>query len=600
MAQKRIVILGAGFGGLTAAKAIHKYLKNDQDVDILMVNQSPYHVYLTELHEVAGSRVSEEGILVPIEHVLEHTKVRFAQDTIKKVDVDNHKLISDQAEYPFDYLIVACGSQPTYFGIPGMKENALTLWSLDDAKKIHQHVLDVFEQAAKEKDPAKRKELLTFVVGGGGFTGVEMMGELRQWTETLCKQYGIPKEERTLIIVEALPKILPNLPDSLIEKAKNYMTKKGIKIMTDSPITEVEPGVIHLKSGEAIKAGTFIWTGGVEAKDFVKNIGLKTGKRGRIEVNKYMQSVDDPNIYVIGDDAYFVTEHGEMPALVESAMESAECACYNIAADIHGQPKKEFKLELRGVMVSIGSTYAVANVMNMKMSGVFALLMKHLVNLNFLFGVGGIESIVKYIKYHFFQSNRGRPMIIKHMTVKSQTFWLSLIRFFLGLLWITEGITKVQDGWLSGYAKIGDVGSGASLQLVGPSTPGWYAWIAEHIIYPNAIFFQSLIVLTELALGLMFIFGFLTFIGGVISAFMSINFMLSASASAGAAVTPSLLNPGNLWILVLSIAMLGGAGRAFGLDYYFIPYLKELIRYYQRNHRLTLIPLIKHVLKEDK
>lgn len=598
MSNKRVVILGAGFGGLTAAKAIHKYLRDDPDVDILMINQSPYHVYLTELHEVAGSRVEDDGILVPVKHVLEHTKVRFAQDTIKRVDLEDHKLISDTTEYPFDYLIIACGSQPTYFGIPGMKENALTLWSLEDAKKIHQHILDVFEQASKEKDPNKRKELLTFVVGGGGFTGVEMMGELRQWTERLCKQYNIPKEERTMMIIEALPKILPNLPDPLIEKAKAYMAKKSIKILTDSPIVEVEPGVIHLKSGETIKAGTFIWTGGVEAKDFVKNMGLKTGKRGKIEVNKYMQSVDDPNIYVIGDDAYFVTEHGEMPALVESAMESAECACYNIAADIHGKPKKEFKLELRGVMVSIGSTYVVANVMNTKMSGWPAVFMKHLVNLHFLFGVGGIESIVKYIKHHFFESHRGRPEIIKHLTVKSQTFWLALIRFFLGLLWLTEGIGKVQSGWMSGYAKIGDVGSGASLQLVGPSTPGWYAWIAEHIIYPNAILFQDLIVLTELALGLMFIFGFLTFIAGIISAFMSINFMLSASASAGAAITTSLLNPGNLWLLILSLAMLGGAGRAFGLDYYVMAYLKELIRFYQRNHKISL-RLIKNVVEKN-
>lgn len=176
---RRIIILGAGYGGLEAAKTLHKKLRK-QNVDITLIDQNTYHTLLSELHEVAGNRVDSSSVQVSIEHVLEYTKVKFINDKIVKADLQNKKLYSEDKTYEFDYLITGAGSQPAFFGIPGIEENSFTLWSLDDAKKIYNHILDMFEKASKEVDPKVKSELLTFVVGGGGFTGVETIGELIQ------------------------------------------------------------------------------------------------------------------------------------------------------------------------------------------------------------------------------------------------------------------------------------------------------------------------------------------------------------------------------------------------------------------------------------
>ena len=175
--MKRVVVLGAGYAGVAAALTLHKKLKKE-DVSISIIDKHDRHTLLTELHEVAGNRVDEESVKIYLKDIFKYTKVDIIQDEINNIDFDGQVLTSESNKYPYDYLVVGCGSEPAYFGIEGMEEHSFTLWSLDDAKKINKHIRTMFELASRETNKEIRKELLTIVVGGGGFTGIEMMGEL--------------------------------------------------------------------------------------------------------------------------------------------------------------------------------------------------------------------------------------------------------------------------------------------------------------------------------------------------------------------------------------------------------------------------------------
>ena len=582
------------YGGLQAAKTLNKQLRKHNDVDIMLIDQNNYHTLLTELHEVAGNRVEPGGVRVSIEHVLEYTKVKFVQDQIVRADLENRKLYSNDKEYDFDYLILGIGSEPTYFNIEGMEEHAFSLWSLSDAIKIHDHIINMFEQAAQEKDPQKRKEILTFVVGGGGFTGVELMGELIEWTNTLCKKYDIPKEEIRLIQVEALPTLVPILDKKLIAKVEKYLKKKGVEVLTDSPITAVSPNTLTINNDQVIPTRTVIWTGGVKAKSFVKELGISLGARDRIVVNEYLQTKEYPYVYAIGDNMEFRDEDGKvLPPLVETAMQSADCAAYNIAADIKGKEKKKLEAKLHGVMVSVGSLFAVAQLSGMPLlSGLPAIIIKHLVNMHYLFGIGGLELVWEYMNHQFFHKSREYNWFLEtgigHISRRNFTFWLVPLRIWIGVMWLVSGIQKIQSDWLGDWVLLGlsgatDATSSASITpLTGPHSPGWYVAIAENIIMPNALFFQKLIVITEIGLGLAFIFGFFTFIAAIVSIGMHINFALGAGL-------PQTNGLPDLWWIAASFAMFAGAGRSFGVDYYLMPFLRNQLRYFQKNRSINLL-----------
>ena len=582
------------YGGLQAAKTLNKQLRKHDDVDIMLIDQNNYHTLLTELHEVAGNRVEPGGVRVSIEHVLEYTKVKFVQDQIVRADLENRKLYSNDKEYDFDYLILGIGSEPTYFNIEGMEEHAFSLWSLSDAIKIHDHIINMFEQAAQEKDPQKRKEILTFVVGGGGFTGVELMGELIEWTNTLCKKYDIPKEEIRLIQVEALPTLVPILDKKLIAKVEKYLKKKGVEVLTDSPITAVSPNTLTINNDQVIPTRTVIWTGGVKAKSFVKELGISLGARDRIVVNEYLQTKEYPYVYAIGDNMEFRDEDGKvLPPLVETAMQSADCAAYNIAADIKGKEKKKLEAKLHGVMVSVGSLFAVAQLSGMPLlSGLPAIIIKHLVNMHYLFGIGGLELVWEYMNHQFFHKSREYNWFLEtgigHISRRNFTFWLVPLRIWIGVMWLVSGIQKIQSDWLGDWVLLGlsgatDATSSASITpLTGPHSPGWYVAIAENIIMPNALFFQKLIVITEIGLGLAFIFGFFTFIAAIVSIGMHINFALGAGL-------PQTNGLPDLWWIAASFAMFAGAGRSFGVDYYLMPFLRNQLRYFQKNRSINLL-----------
>lgn len=584
--SKKVVILGAGYAGVKTAMTLYKKKKIADDIEIYLIDKNPYHTLLTELHEVAGNRIDEDGIIVPLYDIFRYTGVHIIQDEIKTFDLEHKKIGSDRAEYSYDYLVLAAGSHPNYYGIPGMQENSFSLWSFNDAVRIRNHIRDCFMKAAQEKDPAVRQRLLTFVVGGGGFTGVEMIGELGQWVKLLCREYDINRMDVSLYLVEALPDILSNLKKKNRDKTVRYLRNRlHVEVLTDTAITKLDGHILQLGNGKQIQSSTVIWTAGVKACDITQALELPKGKACRIDVDEFT-SADYPGVYAAGDIALFKDGDGFLPAMVESALQTGEAAAKNILAEIRGKEKEKLEPKFHGTMVSAGSYFAVAEIMGVSLNRLFAIIMKYFVNIHYLFGIGGFELVFRYLKHEFLYKRQHKPMLEAFITKKTMSVWLVPLRLFLGYYWFMEGLKKAQEGWfiiekLAGRAP--DAGATASLteegaqvfRIITERTPGWYEWIAETFILPYPMLFQYLIVIAELGLGLAFFSGTFTIPAAVVALGLNVNFLLSTG-----------MYPETYWLIPAQIAMFADAGKSFGGDYFLMPYLMRQWRYFTRNRKI--------------
>lgn len=604
--KKNILILGAGYGGVHVAKKLAKKYKKNNNVEITLIDKNPFHTLMTELHEVAGGRVHPESVQIELSKIFARTKVNVVTDLIEKVDTDNKTVKTTNGNYTYDYLVVGTGSEPAFFGVPGVKENGFTLWSFEDAMKIRHHVQKMFKLAAKERNEAKRKEMLTFVVAGSGFTGIEMAGELLEWKTRLAKEHNVDENEVRLMVVEAMGTILNMLDRKQSDKAEKYMVKKGMTILKNSPIVEVAPNKIVLKSGEEIETNTLIWTCGIQANEEVKEYGLETARAGRLATNEFMQAVNKEEVFVVGDLNYYEEEEGKgTPQIVEAAIQTGDVIAKNIIALM--DKKKDltkFKSNYHGFMVSIGGKYCVANLAGIKLAGFFAMIMKHLVNLHYLWGVNNVNACYHYLQHEFFSMEDNRCIMRGHLSSKSNRLWLVPLRLYIGVLWLLEGLKKfVGEGtwenhgikalfngnmvggdswlkarnikmpfaWLQTAADSGASASGeATTEFATPileKMPKFYEAIMQ-IFIPNpeiAVWFQRIVVITEIGIGLCLIAGLFTFLASGASAFMVCNFVLSAMAGWDI-----------LWFFFGSIALMGGAGRTFGLDYYVMPWINKI------------------------
>lgn len=340
--MKKIVILGGGYGGVLTAKKLAKKFKKNKDVEITLIDRNPYHTLLTELHEVAANRAPEDSIKIDLKKIFAGLKVDVVLDEISNIDFKSRKLKSDKATYAYDYLVIGTGSKPTFFGIPGAEENTFSFWSYDDAVALKRQIRDMYTKAAMEKNPAVRRAMLTFVIIGAGFTGVELVGEMAEQREELCKEFFIDPSEVRLIVADMAPKILPILPDKLIQKAEARLRKLNVEIVTGAKITEVGNGSVALGEKNVVDSQTIVWTAGVEGSEIVGGLEVQQQGRKRIVTNENLESVDHKNVYVVGDNIFYIPE-GEtrpVPQMVENAEQAAPIVAGNIAADIQNTAKK--------------------------------------------------------------------------------------------------------------------------------------------------------------------------------------------------------------------------------------------------------------------
>lgn len=604
MAKKQIVIIGAGYAGVHAAKKLAKQYKKDDSVEITLIDRHSYHTMMTELHEVAAHRVEPDAIQFDLKKLFNRTKVKLVTANVDHVDHKKKEVVTEQATFHYDYLILGMGGEPNDFGTPGVQENGYTLWSWEDALQLRHHIEATVRSAALEHDDAKRKAMLTFIVCGSGFTGVEMIGELLEWKYRLAKDNKLDESDITLYLVEAAPTILNMLDRTDADKAEKYMVKKGIKILKSSPIVEVKKDRVVLKTGEEIPTYTLIWTAGVRANSDTAAYGMETARAGRLKVNQYMEAEGLENVYVIGDLAYFEEEEGKpTPQIVEAAEQTGMTAAKNIIAEISGGEKTEYKGKYHGVMVSIGARYGVANLSGMRLSGWFAIFMKHIVNLYYFFGISSGYYMWQYVSHEFFQTKDKRNIFRNFLTRYGNVLWSVPLRLYVGGFWLVEAGAKLwgHDTWkeaTSSWSKVPMLfqGLGEDSWLVGDTVrlpfdwlqttttgateaatggewatpilngmPGWFEWIMQ-IMLPTpafAVFMQKFMVFVELALGLALIAGLFTWLASAASAAFLVMFTFTA-----------MLGWDKFWALPASIALLNGSGRTLGLDYWVIPYLQ--------------------------
>ncbi|HFP6515197.1 NAD(P)/FAD-dependent oxidoreductase [Enterococcus faecalis] len=474
MTKQNIVVVGAGYAGVSATKFLAKKFKKDTDVTITLIDRHSYHTMMTELHEVAGGRVEPEAIQYDLQRLFSRKKnVKLVTDTVTGIDKENKVVKTLAGSYPFDQLILGMGGEPNDFGTLGVKENGFTLWSFDDAVKIRHHIEATVAKAAIEPDAEVRKAMLTFVVCGSGFTGIEMVGELIDWKDRLAKDAKIDPDEITLMVVEAMPTILNMLSRNDAAKAERYLEKKNVQLLLNSPIVEVAADHIKLKDGSEVPTHTLIWTAGVKATSDAADFGLEAARGSRLVANEYMQAkgYEDKNIYIIGDLVYYEeTPNTPTPQIVQAAEQTGHTAAANIVADIKGGEKHAFKGNYQGFMVSIGAKWGVANLFDkIHLSGFLAIIMKHIVNLKYFFDIRSGYYMFQYIMHEIFHIKDDRSVARGHTSRYGNVLWSVPLRVFYGMVWLVESMKKI-------------VGNGDYLK---PST--WFgdgSWFTDKVVFP--------------------------------------------------------------------------------------------------------------------
>lgn len=381
---KEIVILGAGYGGLLTALTLRKYVSKEE-AKVTVVNKYPTHQLITELHRLAGGTTTERAISFPLTKLFKDKDVNIVVNEVKSFSVENKEVhMVDGSVMEYDNLVVALGSQTGFFGIPGLEENSMVLKSVDDANRINHHIESKIAAYAKSKNPADA----TIVIGGGGLTGVELVGEIVDNFPKIANKYGVAFNELSIKLVEAGPKILPVLPDDLIARATESLTKRGVEFLTGLPVTGVEGNKISLKDGSTIEANTFIWTGGVAALPLVQESGLECD-RGKAVIDEYLRSKSHPEVFVVGDASVALPADGGRPLFAPTAQvawQMGETAGYNLYATLEGQKLEVFTPVNSGTLASLGRKDGVATVgsNNIPLKGLPASLMKEASHVRYL------------------------------------------------------------------------------------------------------------------------------------------------------------------------------------------------------------------------
>ena len=378
----KVVVVGAGFGGLRAVNRLR-----NAPVQVTLVDRHNYHLFQPFLYQVATSGLGPSDIAQPVRAILQGQRnLDFRVTSVGGIDLAARKLQTESGEIPYDFLVLAVGGQTNYFGNPSLAQHAFGLKDLDDAIRIRNHLLYMFELAIHEKNPEVRRALLTFVIVGGGPTGVECAGAFSELIRlVLIKDYpGINIKDVRVILLEATDKVLAMLPANLQEAAAKTLWKKYVEVRFGASVMEFDGECVVLKGGERIPSHTMVWAAGVRAVDLTAKLGLPVDRLGRIKVGPTLQLADHPEVFVIGDAAYI--DGQPLPMVAPVAIQQAELAARNIVHVAEKQPLEEFRYKDKGTLATIGRNAAVASVGKIHLHGWFAWAMWLAVHIVFLIG----------------------------------------------------------------------------------------------------------------------------------------------------------------------------------------------------------------------
>lgn len=353
-----VVIVGAGFGGLRAARALRT-----APVNVILVDRHNYHLFQPLLYQVATAGLEPEQIARPVRAILRRqSNFEFRMTEVTGLETAAKRLLTTDGAIPYDYLILAVGGETNYFGLEGVQRHGYGLKDIPEAIRIRNHVLRAFERAMLEPDPEGRRAELTFVVVGGGPTGVEMAGALSELIRlVLVKDYPrLNIKDVRVLLVEATDRLLGPMPTRLREAAAETLWRKHVEVRFGATVADYDGARVTLKSGEVIPARTLIWAAGVKAVAITGRLGLPTDRQGRVQVRDTLEVADHPGVYVIGDAAYSEADGKPLPMMAPVAIQMAGTAAQNIRRQLAGEPPLPFRYRDPGSLATIGRNAAVA------------------------------------------------------------------------------------------------------------------------------------------------------------------------------------------------------------------------------------------------
>lgn len=359
--------MGAGFGGLRAARALR-----GAPVQVVLLDRNNYHLFQPLLYQVATAGLEPEQIAKPVRAILRGQKnFDFRMIDVTGVDLAARRLATSAGPLAYDYLILAVGGETNYFGLDSVAKHGFGLKGIPEAVAIRNHVLTAFEQAMLESDPERRRARLTFVVVGGGPTGVEMAGALSELIRlVLVKDYPrLNLKDVRVLLLEATDRLLATMPERLREAAAATLWRKHVEVRFGATVAAFDGARVELKSGEVIPAHTLIWAAGAQASRLATQLGLPTARQGRVAVEPTLQVPGHPEVYVLGDAAHFEQDGATLPMVAPVAMQMAATAAANITRTLQGEPLARFRYRDQGTLATIGRNAAVADVFGLRLRG---------------------------------------------------------------------------------------------------------------------------------------------------------------------------------------------------------------------------------------
>jgi NADH dehydrogenase len=407
----RVLIIGGGFAGLNAAKT----KGNKQKVEVTLIDRSNYHLFQPLLYQVAMAGLSPAEIAVPIRSLLAgYRNINVLQGKAISFDLRNKTVHTDQGDLVFDYLIIACGVQHTYFGHEEWEEYAPGLKTIEQATEIRRRILTAYEKAESEKNAANRKELLTFIIVGGGPTGVELAGAIGEMSRfTLAKDFKhIDPRLTRVILLEAGPRILPSFSEAHSGSVTRDLEKLGVQVWTKSLVTKVDAEGVEIGK-ERILASTVLWAAGVKASDISHELGSGLDKFGRVIVEPDLSLKGYPDVFVVGDQAHFAHQTGiPLPGLAPVALQQGRFVARNIIRLVNGKARVTFRYVDKGQMATVGRGRAIVEIGRFRLSGLIAWLAWLFVHIYYLTGFKNRFLVVMHWAWYFFTFRKGARLIV--------------------------------------------------------------------------------------------------------------------------------------------------------------------------------------------
>jgi NADH:quinone reductase (non-electrogenic) len=407
--RPRVIIVGAGFGGLRVARGLR-----GAPVDVTVLDKHNYHTFIPLLYQVATAGLEPEAIAHPVRRIVTAPNVRFRLAEVTGVDLEQRRVTTDGGDLPYDYLVLAAGSVTNFFGLESVAVHAATLRELDDAETVRDRVLAAFEAAAAEPDPAHRRALMTTIIVGGGPTGVELAGALAE-----LRRHVLPRDfpeldvsQARILLLEASDRLLDAMPERMQRKALEKLREMGVGVRLGARVTDAHEGGVTLADGERINAGAVVWVAGLRAAALAQAINAPLGTAGRVIVSRSLNLPQRPEVYVIGDMAHAGgRESPPHPMLAPVAIQQGDLVAQNILRQTQGKKPRPFKYKDPGTMVTIGRASAVARVYGVPVSGFVAWLLWLTVHIVWLIGFRNRALVLVNWAWNYFTYERGVRLI---------------------------------------------------------------------------------------------------------------------------------------------------------------------------------------------